>query len=153
MGCHCSQYYTASASTYIYIVGDQADMKQTFLVAEVFYILILAFTKVSILMFYLRVFQRPLFRKIVMVNVGFVILIGVIFMFVVIFQCNPVNGFWDKTIESTCVDANAVAYSAAAVGIFQDFVVLFLPIPELYGLQMSTRKKCNVIGMFSIGGL
>lgn len=43
-------------------------------------------------------------------------------------------------------------YSCAAIGIFQDFVILLMPVPQLAGLQMTTRKKLNILAMFSVGG-
>jgi hypothetical protein len=88
-----------------------------------------------------------------MVITGFVIASGLAFIFAIIFQCSPVAGAWDKTISSKCVDVNALAFSNSGVSIAQDLVILFLPVPELASLQMSLRKKLNVLGMFSIGGL
>lgn len=113
----------------------------------------LAFTKVSILLFYLRVFRRPVFRTIVTVIIGFVIASGLAFISAIIFQCNPVAGAWDRTLSSKCIDVNGLAFANSGVSIAQDLIILFLPVSELIGLQMSLRKKLNVLGMFSIGGL
>jgi hypothetical protein len=122
-------------------------------VDEVLYVVILITTKVSILMFYRRVFQRPLFQTLISWNVGFVILTGTAFVPVIIFQCSPINGFWDKTIASKCIDASAVAYSFSGISIAQDVLVLLLPIPELATIQLGRKEKWSVMVMFSIGGL
>jgi hypothetical protein len=124
-----------------------------FMFSEVLYILALTSTKVSILLFYLRVFRRRVFRTIVTVITVFVIASGFAFIFAIIFQCTPVRGAWDKTISSKCIDVNALAFSNSGVSIAQDLVILFLPVSELATLQMSVRKKLGVLGMFSIGGL
>jgi uncharacterized membrane protein len=84
---------------------------------------------------------------------GFVIASGFAFIFAIIFQCSPVAGTWDKTLSSKCVDVNTLAFSNSGISIAQDLVILFLPVSELATLQMSLRKKLNVLGMFSIGGL
>jgi hypothetical protein len=88
-----------------------------------------------------------------MVIIAFVIASGLAFVFAIIFQCNPIAGAWDKTLSSKCIDVNALAFANSGVSIAQDLVVLFLPVSELVGLQMSLRKKLSVLGMFSIGGL
>jgi len=44
-----------------------------------------------------------------------------------------------------------LVYSCAGIGIFQDFVILLMPLPQLAGLQMNTRKKLNILAMFSVG--
>jgi hypothetical protein len=107
----------------------------------------------SILLFYLRVFSRPVFRAVVLWNIAFVGVTAIASILVIIFQCSPVSGIWDKTITSKCIDANALAYSVSGIGIVQDLLILFLPVSELATLRMNLRKKLNVIGMFSIGGL
>jgi hypothetical protein len=93
------------------------------------------------------------FRTTVMAIIAFVIASGLAFIFAIIFQCSPIAGAWDKTLSSKCVDVNALAFANSGVSIAQDLIVLFLPVSELVGLQMSLRKKLSVLGMFSIGGL
>lgn len=94
-----------------------------------------------------------MFRTVVMINIGFVIASGIAFIFAIIFQCNPVSGVWDKTLSARCIDVTALAYANAGVGIAQDVIILFLPVSELADLQMSLKKKLNVMAMFGIGGL
>lgn len=88
-----------------------------------------------------------------MVITAFILASGFAFIFAIIFQCSPVAGAWDRTLSSKCVDVNALAFSNSGVSIAQDLIILFLPVSELAALQMSLRKKLNVLGMFSIGGL
>jgi hypothetical protein len=44
-------------------------------------------------------------------------------------------------------------YAGAGISIFQDVIILLLPIPELMRLSISTRKRYNIIIMFSLGTL
>jgi hypothetical protein len=68
-----------------------------------------------------------------------------------LFQCEPVNGIWDRSIPSKCISTRGLVYSCAGISIFQDFIILLMPIPQLAGLHMNTRKKLNILAMFSVG--
>jgi hypothetical protein len=75
------------------------------------------------------------------------------FVVAIIFQCNPISGVWDRVIEHTCINMTAIVYSSAGISVFQDLLILILPIPELLNLQVSFRKKINVMIMFGVGTL
>ena len=75
-------------------------------------------------------------------------------MFTVVFSCKPIQFFWDKSIPGgTCLNENVVAYGTTGVNIVTDLIVLCLPIPWLWNLQMPLSRKLNVIGIFILGGL
>ena len=75
-------------------------------------------------------------------------------IFAVVFSCRPVAFFWDKTIKGgTCIDENNLAYGITATNIVTDIVVLILPIPWMWGLQMPAAKKMAIVGMFLLGSL
>lgn len=126
---------------------------QLFVIAEVLYIANLTATKISILFFYLRVFQLRWFRNAVWVTMFMVAAWGVAFSLVIVFQCHPISGAWDRTVPSKCLPLNAIAYSSAAISIAQDILILGLPVTQLLGLQMNLRKKLNVLAMFGIGAM
>jgi hypothetical protein len=94
-----------------------------------------------------------LFFTIVKITIGFVLAVGFAFILATIFQCKPISGAWDKSSSPTCSNGNTIIYIGSGFGIAQDLLILFLPVPELLALQMTTKKKLNVLGMFSIGGL
>jgi hypothetical protein len=73
------------------------------------------------------------------------------FILVIIFQCKPINGVWDRSVQSKCLSIKAIAFSSAAISIAEDFLILLMPITQLIGLQMTLRKKLNLLGMFSVG--
>jgi Fungal rhodopsin domain len=76
---------------------------------------------------------------------------AVTFCFIIIFQCRPIEGIWDSAVPSKCLSTMGLVFSCAGIGIFQDFVILLMPLPQLVKLQMSTRKKLNILAMFSVG--
>ena len=52
-----------------------------------------------------------------------------------------------------CIDIQPVAYTNSVTDFVFDLVVLGMPIPLLWSLKLSRRKKCAVGGMFALGGV
>jgi hypothetical protein len=125
-----------------------------FWAGELFYCTTLAFTRISILLFYLRIFQACWYRRLAIALVVFAAIFALISNFVIIFQCKPIRAIWDFTIpRSNCINLSAFAFSNAGIGIAQDLTILFMPIPQLLQLQMNLTKKLNLIVLFSLGSL
>lgn len=79
---------------------------------------------------------------------------GIAFPFSVVFNCKPINYFWDKSIPGGhCIDARAQSYALASISTLTDVVVWVLPIPWLWGLQMNLAKRLGIIATFALGGL
>jgi len=71
----------------------------------------------------------------------------------VIFSCNPVNGFWDRSIPSTCIDSTKFFIGNAVPNMVTDTAILVLPVRMVWRLQMSKKRKVAVSGMFLLGSL
>lgn len=81
-----------------------------------------------------------------------------VFGCLLLFQCRPVAGAWrawDGTAANTarCIDLNVIGWSGAAANIVLDVATIALPMPELFALSMSRRKKIQIVGMFALGFL
>jgi hypothetical protein len=76
---------------------------------------------------------------------------GIVFIFIVAFQCTPVRSLWDKTIESTCLNQVAIIFVGSGFSIAEDFLIIALPIPCVESLKLGTGKRINVFIMFSVG--
>ncbi|KAH8663482.1 hypothetical protein BGZ60DRAFT_68516 [Tricladium varicosporioides] len=122
-------------------------------ICEVFYVVVVTLIKASILCFYLRVFSNYWFQMATRATLMITLLSGVAFVFAAIFQCTPVSGAWDLTIPHKCIKVNNLAFIIAGFTIGLDIVIIALPIPECLALRMNTRKKLNVLFMFSIGAI
>ena len=74
---------------------------------------------------------------------------------VVVFQCLPISSIWDKTTTNAkCLPVSAViGFTGAGLSIVEDIIILLLPLPVVWKLQMSTKKKIGVIFMISVGSL
>jgi hypothetical protein len=75
------------------------------------------------------------------------------FVIVVAFQCIPVDSVWDTAVHGKCINSQAFVYSLAGCSILEDFVVMLLPMWELKGLKLDTRKRIALFFMFSLGSL
>ncbi|KAL2256622.1 hypothetical protein VTK26DRAFT_1395 [Humicola hyalothermophila] len=103
-------------------------------IAESFYLAILALTKISVLCFYLRIFQHQ--RQIL--------------------QCVPVAFVWEGWKKGPfgphhCLNVNMLTYWSAGTSIAQDAAILALPLPAVARLNMPLRSKLGACFMFSLG--
>jgi hypothetical protein len=121
---------------------------------EMIYITSLSLTKISILCFYLKVFPGRQFRYIVYALIFANACYILSFDFLLAFQCNPIAGAWrswDGEFQAKCISINILGWTAAAVNILLDVAVIALPLPELFRLSMSLKKKIQIIMMFAVG--
>lgn len=133
--------------------GATNDPRKMFYATQMLYILIQVSAKVSILMLFSRIFTARWFTLTVRWCVGFLVAHGLLFLFLIVFQCIPVEGIWNKSISAKCLDITAIGWAGAVFSIVEDLVILVLPIPELLKLQLSLQKKIAVFLMFSVGSL
>ncbi|KAK8058879.1 hypothetical protein PG994_009327 [Apiospora phragmitis] len=114
------------------------------------------FTKLSILSNLWRLLgaSRSQLKIFVTVCGVLISLNSVIFCLVVIFQCRPISNYWNVMAEShNCLDEAAHLLSAGIINTFTDFVVVLLPIVTVMKLQLTTRNRLVVVGLFSLGFL
>lgn len=127
-----------------------------FYIEEVLYFFQIAMVKLALLFFFLRIFPAPIVRRLLWTTVGFVILYGIVFVFIGIFTCSPISYFWtkwDREHTGKCLDINVIAWSNAGIGIAIDCWMLAIPLWQLKGLNMHWKKKLSVAAMFMLGTL
>ncbi|EMT73614.1 hypothetical protein NOF04DRAFT_18444 [Fusarium oxysporum II5] len=75
--------------------------------------------------------------------------------FSVLFACKPIAAGWDvrMSVGATCINRPPIYITQAAFGCITDVMLLVLPIPTVIGLQMSTRQKLGLVGLFAIGSI
>jgi hypothetical protein len=111
-------------------------------------------TKVCLLWIMARVFSP--FRKYVIfirVFTGLMLAYYIPAVIVKIRICSPISRFWDKTIDGTCLDQTAIILADAVVSSVSDLIILILPLPLTWSLQMTTKRKMRVMGILGAGGL
>ncbi|PVH86400.1 hypothetical protein DL98DRAFT_567785 [Cadophora sp. DSE1049] len=132
--------------------GGLLHILRSLYIAESFYVITLAATKISVLLLYLRIFPHRSFRIATSATIGMIALSTTIIFFMTVFSCHPVAFFWNRDIRSgTCMDVNALAYANSAMSIIQDLLIVILPLPMLVKLNMGRKKKIGVGFMFAVG--
>ncbi|TDZ19264.1 Satratoxin biosynthesis SC1 cluster protein 4 [Colletotrichum orbiculare MAFF 240422] len=134
--------------------GALQEILRLLYAAEIVYVFVLLFAKLSLVAFYLRIFTVPRFRMAAWSLIGFLVVGQVVIGFLTIFSCHPIELFWDKNIHTGgCLDINQLAYANSALAILQDLIILALPIAMLPGLQMDRSKKISVATVFLLGSV
>jgi hypothetical protein len=126
---------------------------QLYYVSQILYVVVQGLAKFSILFLYLRIFLHKGFRLVLKLAIGWMMCQTVAFVIVVSFQCTPIKSVWDITVQGKCINSQAFVYSAAAFSIFEDFVIMLLPIWELKALKLDLRKRVALGFMFALGSL
>ncbi|KAL8802925.1 MAG: hypothetical protein Q9182_003475 [Xanthomendoza sp. 2 TL-2023] len=112
--------------------------------------------RLSILAFYHRLFPKestPAWWRVCLYAVIFLCLGWFVSgVFTVAFTCTPVSFYWTRTGNGHCVNEMALLYSSAGLTIFADILILLLPVPIVWRLQMEKAKRIGVIGIFLLGG-
>lgn len=129
------------------------DTPQNFYATQMLYILIQVTAKVSIVVLFSRIFSTRWFVIVVWAYVVFLVVHGLLFLLLIVFQCIPIYAIWDKSVSAKCLDITAIGWVGAVFSIVEDIAILVLPIPELLKLDLSFRKKIAVFFMFSVGSL
>ncbi|KAJ5488846.1 hypothetical protein N7539_003736 [Penicillium diatomitis] len=121
-------------------------------IAAIIYCAATGFTKISVLIFYLRIFPSRNFHfavwTIVFIAGGY----SVASIMANIFSCNPIPKSWDLTITTgSCMNRPVFYFANAGLGIFTDFATVAVPIPWLRRLQMPIRQKIAVAVILAMG--
>ncbi|KAI0521975.1 hypothetical protein F5B22DRAFT_594896 [Xylaria bambusicola] len=117
-----------------------------------------SFTKLSILLFYRRLFERG--SAWFHVRLGFAAFFTIGYLLsiwsVAAALCQPTEFFWTQFLGVTkgkCLDINASFLSLTVLNLVADLLVLVVPIPEILALKMTTKKKISVCAVMLLGGL
>lgn len=74
-------------------------------------------------------------------------------IFVVVFNCLPVQAFWDRSIDGKCVNEIAFSYGITSSELAVNVAMLILPVPWLWSLHLPRSKKFLLGGIFLLGSL
>jgi hypothetical protein len=69
-----------------------------------------------------------------------------------IFQCNPIPRAFNKLIEGTCINNAQFWYANAGFSIATDLLILLMPMPLVYQLQIPRIQKIALFIVFTLGG-
>lgn len=109
--------------------------------------------KISVLALYGRIFPLRWF-KISIWTIGTIIVLYTIpQILTVILQCVPIRAKWTPGLDATCINFTAQLITYGVINVISDFLLLGLPLPALWSLQVSSSRRWALIFMFAVGGL
>lgn len=124
------------------------------MMAAIFYCAATGFTKVSVLIFYLRIFPSRNFHIAVWTLVFIAVGYSLASVLANVFACSPVAKSWDaKITEGKCMDSSVFYFANAGLNIFTDFATVLVSIPWLRKLQMPIRQKVAIGIILAMGCL
>lgn len=110
----------------------------------------------SFLFFYVRVFtlQNRKFRYAVFTLAGLSVAIFIATFFVAVFKCHPIAFNWNREIPGgSCINTKAFFISALALNTFNDVLIVLLPVPMIWRVQIPKSEKIALLAVFLFGGL
>ena len=113
-----------------------------------------AATKLSILLLYQRIFttRNRAFKWALWTTGAATVSWAIANFFTVIFQCNPVRQQWERTVPGGwCIQWIAALIAFAVMNTALNFVILILPTPLIWRLQMRLRRKVAVFVILALG--
>lgn len=114
-----------------------------------------AVSKTSALFFYARVFSvnNSRFKYALWVvhamNAAWLLAI----LLSVTFMCNPIQRAWQPALPGTCLNTGILWTGSGVTSLIIDVIILVMPLPMLWKLQMKTISKIQIIGVFMCGYL
>lgn len=128
-------------------------LKVSFASAILYFALITAI-KISILLLYRRIFSTSYYRmRLLLVAIAVVSwwLAGTLSTIV---SCVPVERLWiGSSVGGYCFNFNIFWMAMGAVELVIDTIILVLPVPMVLALQLSSKQKVSLGGIFLLGGL
>ena len=111
---------------------------------EIIYSTSMSFIKLSVLFFYLRVFVNHSLRTATKAAIVLVCLWCAGNFLQVFLICQPFLRVYDPTVPGVCGDQIASFIAIGAYNIITDVIILILPMPTLWSLNMSTMAKFSL---------
>ncbi|KAI0438673.1 hypothetical protein F4803DRAFT_534193 [Xylaria telfairii] len=124
------------------------------LAAEVLYNPTIALAKISILLFYQRIFPMDT-PFLIFMRVLLFFIIGQFFSSVLglIFTTNPVQAQWDSSIPHTTINTKPFYITTAIVNILLDTAILAFAQVKVWHLQLDLKRKLLLSVVFLVGAL
>ncbi|KAM5444808.1 hypothetical protein MferCBS31731_000263 [Microsporum ferrugineum] len=125
------------------------------IVVEVFFSIGVGFTKLSLLAFTLRIMKgsaNKMLENIVIITMAVIGVYTIIFVFFVIFTCNPIHLYWTlSTKPQNCIDEGAHLRASGVINTLTDLLVVLLPIPTVMSLKLYARQRFILALLFGTG--
>ncbi|GAM88122.1 hypothetical protein ANO11243_061530 [Dothideomycetidae sp. 11243] len=130
-----------------------AQWQKMLIVTPILYSAAICFAKLTILVFYARIFVTKFQRFATFAIMGFVIATAVADIIATGFQCVPLERFWNRKIPGHCFNYNMFYRYGSLPNPISDILMLVLPLPVVWGLRSSVKVKVGLTFTFLTGSL
>lgn len=122
-------------------------------IATVVYCPMALIVKIALLSILIRIFS-PYKTKVMLIYVflGLLCIYYIIAEVIKIRMCDPIPAYWLGDVAK-CFDQQAALIADSVISVVSDFIILVMPLPLTWSLQMSRNKKLRIMGILSAGGL
>ena len=133
---------------------DVITVMQILFAYVLLYVVNVPLIKFLVLLFYRRIFGMTWIMWVcVFLTIGYFVSCPIAFLV----ACRPVSYYWSQYEDPTggkCVfDLYPFYIGNAIANVVTDAIILVVPIPIVWSLQMRTTQKVFIIGIFLLGGL
>lgn len=124
-------------------------------ISELFFTWSLCFTKLSVCVFYLRLLNTRLYRRIIYICMAVVALWAFGFSAGIIAQCNPVKAAWSVYPQpgERCASIEVGIVAHAVVDILTNLILWTLPAKLMLGSGLRGKQRALILGLFVLSGI
>ena len=112
----------------------------------------LFFAKLSILLLFRRVFnisRNFRFAWYAVTTIWCLYILAV--ELVTLLSCIPIHKQWHPLEKGHCISLVTFTVDSGYINIITDFIILFLPLPMVWNLQLKPELKLGLLGVFATG--
>ncbi|KAJ5700183.1 hypothetical protein N7536_003196 [Penicillium majusculum] len=134
---------------------EQIAFKKFCYIATILYCPMALFVKIALLAILTRIFA-PFRGKVwfIYIFLGCLCCYYTVALIVKIRICGPIPRYWlGDQVPGSCLDQTAALIADSVISVVSDLIILILPLPLTWSLQMSRNRKLRVIGLLGAGGL
>ncbi|KAB8239305.1 uncharacterized protein BDW43DRAFT_305095 [Aspergillus alliaceus] len=137
--------------------NDLRDSLRFWWLGQIFYALTGTAGRTSIAISLLRITIVRLHLIIIYTTIALSIVVGLLFFFVTLLECRPINHVWDYGMKSpNCVSKDFlldIAYIHSVIAAICDLTLGILPLFMIWKLQMNKRAKISLGAILGLGCL
>ncbi|KAJ5715968.1 uncharacterized protein N7483_013149 [Penicillium malachiteum] len=141
--------YGADAATMS--LGKLTISLKVFFASEWFFVTGAAAFRLGILLLYIEVFRVDWFYWSSIIIGTIVTLYWVASILTITLLCRPINSNWNIMVTGTCGDVGKTEYASAGFNLIIDFLVVALPMPTVWTLNMPKEKRVSITAAFLLG--
>ncbi|OTA96586.1 hypothetical protein M434DRAFT_27733 [Hypoxylon sp. CO27-5] len=133
------------------LMGDDDTIITFLLMFQVLYLFSMCFAKLSALFLYRRIFVQKKFQRVCKI-IGIIVVILYVAAFAQTLTIGEMaDSIWHNPDLGKTIDRHKVDIGIAFFNVLGNVVIILLPIPPIWKLQMQVKTKISLTILFSLG--